>query len=390
MNLKKASIIDEIIGTLCCFVLSIFNSIATSTKENCPDSETNTILLMKFWGMGSITLTSPAILALRKQYPQAHITFLTFTGNRDIIEALQLVDSIVEIDNKLIFSFLLSLPITFYRLRIRKFDLVIDFEFFTRFSAITSYLVCKRERVGFYDKRAYRGNLHTKKVPFNINAHVTENFCSLVRAVGVDCNPKRLVPLCIDKASDRYVEELLDTKGATPGDTVIVINVNASTLSLQRRWPRENYKEIIAVLADTGALKVILIGAEADFEYVQSLCKATRNSDCVINLAGKTTVLQLLSLLKRSRLLITNDSGPLHFAAALGVPTISFFGPETPVLYGPLGEGHTIFYKNIDCSPCIHAVNTKLTNCTNPICMDTITVDEVRRVIDTFLAQSKE
>jgi ADP-heptose:LPS heptosyltransferase len=251
-------------------------------------------------------------------------------------------------------------------------------------------MVGTKERVGFYDKRAYRGNLHTKRVSFNINDHVTDNFLNLVKTVGVDTKVKKSPILHTDNVADRYIEELLKKEGIAPDDTIILINANASTLSLQRRWPKENYREIISMLSDNDTIKILLIGARSDFEYVASLCNAKSKSENVINFAGKTTVLQLLSLLKRSQLLITNDSGPLHFAAALNIPTISFFGPETPRLYGPLGAKHTILYKNIDCSPCIHAVNTKLTNCKYPLCMDKIRADEVKKAINSLLTQSKE
>ncbi len=385
MNLKNARIIDETIGTFCCSFLSIYNLIIRIFNNNKNTHTLNNILLMKFWGMGSIILASPAIWAIRNEFPHAHITFLTFMGNREIIESVHLVDTIIEIDNKQIINFLLNLPRIFFKLRMKKFDLVIDFEFFTRFSAITSYLICKKERIGFYDILAYRGNLQTKKVIFDINQHVVDNFLNLAKAAGAETKERKLVYLHTDKATDGYIEELLKSSGVADNDKIIIINVNASRLSLQRRWPKKNFKEVIDFLSKKNAIKIILIGSPSDYGYVSSIQELIYDKEGVINIAGKITVLQLLSLLKRSMLFITNDSGPLHFAAALNIPTISFFGPETPELYGPLGDCHTVFYKNIYCSPCIHAINTKFTNCSDPKCIYKIEVDNVKNVINTFL-----
>ena len=102
----------------------------------------------------------------------------------------------------------------------------------------------------------------------------------------------------------------------------------------------------------------------------------------VVNLAGRTSLGELIGVFKRLALFVTNDSGPLHIAAALGVPTVSFFGPETPVLYGPKGRDSLIFYKGIYCSPCLSVFNAKTAPCKGQnICMQSICSDEVLEAI---------
>jgi heptosyltransferase-2 len=137
------------------------------------------------------------------------------------------------------------------------------------------------------------------------------------------------------------------------------------------------------VLADETGCDVVLIGSEREAAYVRRIRDEAGRPN-IHELAGALSLGMLAELLQRSKLLVTNDSGPLHLAVALDVPTVSLFGPETPVLYAPPQNGrHIVFFKNIDCSPCINVHNGKLMKCcrTRPECLESITVAEVVRAI---------
>ena len=134
-------------------------------------------------------------------------------------------------------------------------------------------------------------------------------------------------------------------------------------------------------MVDAYTTKIILIGAKRDLPRVDELISLTGNSQNVINLVGKTNIPQLLALLEQVDLVISNDSGPLHLAVMMGTPTISFFGPESPVQYGPREEKHTIMYKSYYCSPCLHVYNEKNSSCEDNICLKDISVDEVFKVV---------
>jgi ADP-heptose:LPS heptosyltransferase len=110
-----------------------------------------------------------------------------------------------------------------------------------------------------------------------------------------------------------------------------------------------------------------------------------------VDLSGKISITQLAALFENSKLVISNDGGPLHLAVAMGAPTISFFGPETPVIYGPRGPQHAVFFKNIECSPCVNVHDRKSVRCywTEPRCMKAITVEEVFGMIEQKLAGPK-
>ena len=101
----------------------------------------------------------------------------------------------------------------------------------------------------------------------------------------------------------------------------------------------------------------------------------------MISVAGKTTLRDMLVLYSLADVLITNDSGPGHFASTTDIHNIVLFGPETPQLFGPLGENRHVVYAQLACSPCVSPYNHRFSPCTNNVCMQTITVDDVYREV---------
>ena len=157
------------------------------------------------------------------------------------------------------------------------------------------------------------------------------------------------------------------------------MNPNASTMALARRWPVENFVALLDRIEQAGLPPAALIGSPDEAAHVERVRAAARRPNRVFNLAGRLNLAELIAALRRARLLVTNDSGPLHLAGALGVPTVSLFGPETPALFGPRGDRHIVLYRGIDCSPCISIYNAKTVRCMRgrPECLTGIGVDEV-------------
>ncbi len=125
-----------------------------------------------------------------------------------------------------------------------------------------------------------------------------------------------------------------------------------------------------------------MIGGKDDISHVHSILGKLESRENIIDLAGKTNIMELACILEECQLLITNDSGPLHLADSLGTPTVSFFGPETPVLYGPGNGKNLVFYKALMCSPCLDVLNAKTVSCVdNARCIKEINVDEVYEAI---------
>jgi heptosyltransferase-2 len=139
-------------------------------------------------------------------------------------------------------------------------------------------------------------------------------------------------------------------------------------------------------------MKFVFIGSKSEKEYVQKVIGRIRSrSNNVINTAGEVDLSCLAEIIKRSVCMITNDSGPMHLSAALKVPVFALFGPETPQLFAPLGDNHTVFYKQLYCSPCHNIYNSKICNCENDNrCLKEIRVNDVYEKVDEFLIQQNK
>ena len=369
--------IDRYVGLLVCTGLFLFDKFMgiffSKTREF---TKVNTILFIKFWGLGTITVASPSLHKIQEKYPDAKVIFLTLARNKEICGLLNLGNEILTVEVKGgILKFIVDVLKVLLQLRKNKIDLAIDLEFFTRFSAIVSYLSGAKKRVGFQSWEIWRGGLHTDGVPFNRYWHMARNFQSLVEAVGCKFSDL-LLPLI-------HLEEIpkkIDNLVAKMDNRFICVNSNSAVeFNWPRRWPQEYFIKLIDELIKRYQIKIVLIGSREETLYVKNIISKLKHPEYVLNLSGEINIAELIYLLKLSKLLITNDSGPMHLASAVGTPTVSFFGPSTPVISGPLGERHIVYFKNFSCSPCINLVTHKEPKChyNRPQCLENITVEEV-------------
>ncbi|MFH0789662.1 MAG: glycosyltransferase family 9 protein, partial [Pseudomonadota bacterium] len=151
-----------------------------------------------------------------------------------------------------------------------------------------------------------------------------------------------------------------------------------------RAWPVEKYIELGERILRDPQNVIILMGAGADWETTRQVHQVLNRGRC-IQFTGQTTFPELMDLFCISDLLITNDSGPAHFASLTAIRNFVFFGPETPRLYGPLGKTTQILYSDFPCSPCLTAYNHRNTPCTDNKCLQAISVDEVYDLIKVYL-----
>jgi lipopolysaccharide heptosyltransferase II len=334
------------------------------------------ILVVKFWGIGSIALAGPTVASLRRRYPEAEIHFLTLDANRPFLRFVPDVDQVTALDIRGgAFTVMARIFRLLWRLRRRRFDLVVDIEFFTRFSAIVSFVTGAPVRVGFHAWEVFRGNLHNIEVPFNRYWHVTRNFFNLGRAAGVDSDRPADFRLVTGEEEEREVEDVLAATGIEDSDRLVLFNPNAGDLALERRWPPESFAALARQLAEDPGVRPVFIGAPAERDYVERIVEDAGSR--AVSLAGRLTIGGLLRLYDRAEALITNDSGPLQLALTQGLPTLSFFGPETPLLYGPQDEKHRTLYRHLACSPCINVHSQKRVRCIygHSVCLESIAVD---------------
>lgn len=383
LSLSAMKFIDSFVGKPVCFLLTPLARWSRHSDSYPPDVKK--VLIVKFWGIGSIVLVSAALEKLKEKYPSCRISFLTFESNRDVCEMIPSIDEILTLPTNVDFAeFTLDTLSVLNRLRRKKFDLALDFEFFTRYSALITFLSGARVKAGFHAWEAYRGDLHDIRVPFNYYWHVTDNFVNLATGESNSSGRHVLPRLRVPEESKVWARQFLKENGVNPRDIVIVVNPNAGELALERRWPRENFVRLIRALDTKYGAKIFLIGGASEQGYTDGILREAGVASAV-NLAGKLSIRQLAALLSAAALVITNDSGPLHIACAVGTPTIAFFGPETPVLYGPVGNDHRVFFKGLSCSPCINVHNAKTARCRHgqSDCLTRITVDEVLEVVSS-------
>lgn len=393
MNIPLMKYTDEYLGRIICFILSLGKSI----KITVPAADSvKKILLIKFWGMGSIILTSPAITAVKKNFPDAKIYFLSFSTNTGILKLIPGVDEIISVKLTNPISFFIDTIKTIFKLRKTKFDLVFDFEFFTYYSAIIIRLIKAKYTVGFDNHKNKRNRLFSETVLFNNHIHTRDNFVDLVHSVCGDliselklfnispCKAEGLPQGMWEIQRGFYLKGTIITTVTLP---YIVINPNASKMAYERRLPADYFVKIIDELSAEGRFQIILTGSVDEKTYVSAIFNKLITKDKVTDLSGKLNVNELVSLINNSVCLVTNDSGPLHIASALNKPVIAFYGPESPVRYGPLSSKQLVFYRALECSPCMSISNSKTVNCiyNEPKCMTGFDVNEIIVKIKEFL-----
>jgi lipopolysaccharide heptosyltransferase II len=387
--------LDRRAGPLLCAILLGVKRLLRRRQELPPDP-VRKVLLVKFWGMGSIVLATPLLERLRSRHPGARIDFVSLQENEAILGLLPGVDRVIGLDlSRGNLAFLVHAIQTLRALRRERYDLLLDLEFFTRFSAAFSFLIRARRSHGFSAKGSWRGKLHDVEVPFNAYNHVAANFETLLS--GDPMRPGGGEPMLprLEAPADCWerCQELLRAQPAwRDGRPLVVVNPNAGDMAVERRWPLERAAELLRCLCTERDLNVALVGAPGERALVESVINASGVGERASNLAGRIDVPQLVALLAHAELLVTNDSGPMHIAAAAGTPVVALFGPETPTLYAPLrsraGQKHHVHYLGLACSPCMFVHDNKVLSCwfAQARCMTGIGPADVLASVDAALS----
>jgi ADP-heptose:LPS heptosyltransferase len=278
------------------------------------------------------------------------------------------------------------------RLRRLRIGAVIDLEFFARSSAILSYLSGASVRVGLHSysgEGPYRGDLMTHRLVFNPYLHTSELFALMVEALNhppsafpafAAARPviSLQAPAFQPSASDLdSIRRLLSDCGAGNAQQIVLMSTNCSDMLPLRRWGVDRYATLAArLLAALPDAHVVLTGAPDEADAAREVTAKVASPRCV-SVAGQTTLSQLLALFSISRVLVTNDSGPAHFATMTRINVVTLFGPETPQLFAARTPRNHVIWAGLPCSPCINAYNNRESRCRDNLCMQHITVDEV-------------
>ncbi len=395
MRIKLMRKIDYYLGIPICYFISIINKLIVFPSKKNNLKNCRKVLFIKFLGMGSIVLASSALKLFKAQYPSCKIYFMTFNKNKDICELLNLTSNqyLLTVDESSLISIIIGTLKNIIILRRQKIDAVIDMEFFSRATAIISFLISPAYRVGFCNpntKGLYRGNFLTHPVRYNCYKHTIDIFGALLKPFDVQRKNKEIFLPKI-KIDEKTKEEVfcklkkincnVDRKSR-----LIIINVNSSKLATLRKWPKENFIILADKIIDYNHENfLIFIGDKADKQYVTSCISGIKNKNNVVNLSSKINIRELTALFYSSKVFITNDSGPAHLAGLTDINIFVFFGPETPVLYRPISDRVAVFYKNFYCSPCLTIYNGKYSTCKNNECLRGIGVNEVFYKIKDYI-----
>lgn len=392
MNQFFVTMVDYYIGVPLCFLFSIINRLLRifETKDKLDIKKIRRTLFIELSEMGSAIIAYPAIARLKQINPEMEIYFLIFKRNQESVKITECIDAdkILTIrDTNLLFFFVDFVKL--FILNRKKYDLCIDFELFSRCTSLLGFFSGARYHAGFsgyYTEGLYRGNFLTHEVTYNPYEHMSKNFISIIEALIVN---KAQVPFpenislkpaalpkkkSVPELREKIIGKLksINESFSTDGRKIIIINPIAGKYLPIRSWPIENYIELIKKILSMENYIVLLTGMNSDIPAGQRICSEVNDSRC-INFMGQTSSLtELIEIFNLGDVLVTNDSGAAHFACLTEINTMTFFGPETPVLYGPMSEKSKILYSNCHCSPCLSAFNHRQTPCKDNICLKSI------------------
>jgi lipopolysaccharide heptosyltransferase II len=399
--------VDKWVGVPLCFLLTLVKRGAglfnKGGQRNHPPRRILFILLSE---NGALILAGHAVELARKRFPEATLFFLTSTLGCEILDLMGQIDpeNVMGISTKSPVSFFHSSLGAVRFLRHNQIDTTVNLETFARFSTLLAFLSGASRRVGFsrfHDEGRYLGDLTTHKVIYNPHLHAASSYQALVEAIAEPADGEPLVKKAIGaldfkprprpiapNAREQMLSLIKELYPPLRQDTrLVILNPNASDIIPARCWPAEHFAALARGLLEDASLLVVLTGSPEERPKTERL-RGIINSKRVVNLAGMTTLTTLVDLFDLGSLLVTNDSGPAHFATLTEIPIIVLFGPETPKLFGPLGLKAEVIYQGLACSPCVSAYNQKKSPCSDNLCLKNIAPAAVLAVAQRLLGKS--
>ena len=380
-----------------CRFFSILNaSIHNSRRKNFTSKR---VLFIKLIEQGASVLAFSALKKAIEEYGKENIYFMVFEENRFILDYFEIIEekNILVIRNENALQFALDMFNVLLRCRKVRIDSAIDMEFFSRASALIAYLSGAKKRVGlfsFTSEHPYRGNLITHKIHYNPYIHISHYYSLLVKALNSEFTKEPLlkdqqkefsIELPRKNFNEFFIKQLKEKFSFDESLKYIILNPNASDMLPLRKWSSEKFKLLAEqLLAMDDKHRIVFTGLERERAEIEQMIES-KNADKYLNLAGLTNLDELMGLYQICDLIVTNDSGPAHFASMFDINILVLFGPETPKLFAPLGEKVNVIYKDLACSPCVNAFNHRFSPCTNNVCMQQIKVKDVIDKVKTIL-----
>lgn len=345
------------------------------------------ILIVKLSAIGDVIHTLPALNAIRKHYPDAHIAWLVEEDAASIVDGHEALDRIIVSKRKRwirslrsasflstikeIYNFIKVLRDTYY-------DMILDFQALLK-SGILIALARSRRKIGFgkgLEHMEYSYFFLNERIPaVNMEIHALSRGMMLIEALGIPSNEIEY-KLPVSNNDRKRVDGLIMQYGMKGARLLIAVNPIAKWET--KLWQNEKFARLADAIIDEYDAEIIFTGGTEDRSMIQNIMSAMKGR--ALNLAGHTTLKMLAAVYEKTALVISTDTGPMHLAAAVGTPVVALFGPTAPWRTGPYGSGHKVVRVDSECSPCYKR------GCETIDCMHQITVDqvmvEVRSVVE--------
>jgi predicted lipopolysaccharide heptosyltransferase III len=325
------------------------------------------ILLIKLSSLGDIVHTLPALAALRKRFPSARIDWLVARGYEDLLEGHPALDATLVFEREWVAGFRVNRHLL-RGLRSGRYDVVLDFQGLFR-SSLLAFLARAPRRIGFANGRELSPWFYTERVaPPPDRPHAVDRYLALLEPLGIRESAAEF-PLSWGAGVEDAVSALL----VDGGEDRPLAALHPFGRWPTKQWEHGRYLAVAQRLASSG-WRVAFVGGGGHRADVKRWLGS--DSPRVMNLVGKVSLKGLAALLKRARVLVTNDSGPMHLAVAVGTPVVALFGPTDPARTGPYGEQGKVLRTAISCSPCFSR------SCSHRSCMTEIGVEEVLAAVE--------
>ena len=344
------------------------------------------ILIIRLSAIGDVLHATPVARALRRALPAAHIAWLASPPADELLTACPEIDELLVWDRRpfdravahgrFLEAFRL-LGKARALLVPRRFDIALDVQDLL-LTGILARLSGAPRRIGVRERHEGAGFFMTEKAPKMAEPHKVRRYLASLASLGIAHEDTRIA-LQLPAALTGFAAPFFAARSIAPDRPIVLVSLCTTWQS--KEWPPERFCAALAALPED--VQIVFLGSGADRPVIEEARKTLEASwrGKAVSVAGETSLLETAALMKEATLLLCPDTGPLHIAAAVGLPTLSLWGPTRPTIYGPL-HGRNIFIESpYPCAPCC---KTRCPSGTNA-CMKAIEAQDVARRLGEVL-----
>jgi lipopolysaccharide heptosyltransferase I len=335
-------------------------------------------LIIKPSSMGDVVQALPVLTALKETHPSAQVSWLVAKAFAGILAGHPRLDEVIVFDRQRFgrFTFSLTVAAEFMRflgsLRRRRFTAVIDLQGLFR-SGLLALATGAPSRVGFRHARELAPLFYTAEVSVGRHVvHAADRYMAAARRIGLAA-PQASDHLPVSAEARAAIRGRLAEAGLAPGEPFVAVCAHARWPTKQ--WPPERFAAVVDRMRAAVGARAVLVGSPEATEGAAAIVR--RMAEPPIDLTGRTALKELAAVLAEARVMLTNDSGPMHVAAAVGTPVVAVFGPTSPALTGPYGPGHRVLAGRAPCSPCFRRECLYDRSNAAMLCLTNITPEDV-------------